>query len=159
MSHCGVFDCSVNSNHKDKIKLLQKPIVIDDYGSVLDGLDVKLFSLPSVPNASLDLPQAKLLRQKWIHLLCRSDRLPKNPKNIKVCSRHFARDSYNTMVLIREKKNSFLEVARSSPRAMLLLPNAVPTMNLPKMKDPIVTSREERMEVKARKEIVNLAMK
>jgi THAP domain len=154
-----MFECSVNSNHKDKIKLLENPIIIDDCGSVLDGMDVKLFSLPSVPNSSLELQEAKLLRQKWIHLLYRSDKLPKNPKNIKVCSRHFARDAYNPLVLIRENKKSFIEVARHSPRVMLLKPNAVPTLNLPKMKDPIVTSRDERMGVRARKEIVNLAIR
>lgn len=165
MSHCAVYGCSSNSNHKDLIRPLDPPIVIDDHGSCFDGLDTKFFSLPSLPKSRgkyvprpEEIRQVEDLRKRWIHLLRRSDRLPKSEKDVYVCSRHFARDAYDSFVPMRQGQQSFLSVARSSPKLKLLLPSAVPTLNLPMQQAQPSSNRAERYQAKERQECVEDAI-
>lgn len=162
MSHCAVVYCVCNSATKDKIVPLENPIILDDSGSVLDGLDTKLFSLPSIPSPTTSSPSeiedVQRVRGIWIHRMGRGDKLPKNQKNIYICSRHFGKESYDPLVPLRQGLGSFLEVARKSPKVRLLRANAVPTLNLPKWELPVETGRSLRQIKKNKQEVLNQAL-
>jgi THAP domain len=151
MSNCAVVFCTANSASKDKIELLETPIEVDDAGSVLDGLDTKFYCLPSIPQkgTSIQIQEAKERHQQWVHRLGRGDQLPKNRKNIYICSRHFGKEAYNQQVPLRQGLGSILEVARRHPKVQLLLATAVPTLNLPKWNLPKDTERSQRQMLKA----------
>lgn len=167
MSHCAVYGCNSNSNSRHLITVLESPIVIDDYGSVLDEMDTKFYSLPSIPQqkgkiipSEEAVRQATECRQRWIFLLFRADKLPKNQKDIYICSRHFGREAYDSFAPMRHGKISFLELARSNPKVRLLLPNALPSLNLPKRvaEDTMPTARAKRQKTKDQTEIVKSAL-
>lgn len=75
MTHCGVALCFSDSDTKHSIEPLDDPIIIDDAGSVLDGLDIKFFFLPSLPKGKGTNPESvqdmKEIIQTWIHRLGR----------------------------------------------------------------------------------------
>lgn len=189
MSECGVYECTCKSDNKDNIVPLDSPIIIDDKGSVLDGKDLKIFSLPSIPRANgrnvpskADIRLARIRRKLWIHRLCRGwiifnicdqltkdlcickfctlgGSLPKNEKHIYVCSRHFGKEAFDQFVPMKQGMDSILEVARKFPRVRLLLPDAVPTLNLPLYTPLQDTDRQKRHQQRAHTETVAEALK
>jgi THAP domain len=162
MSHCGVVFCSANSATREKIIPLESPVVVDNEGSVLDGLDTKFFTLPSLPSPQTSTAEeqreAKERQNVWIHRLGRGDELPKKGKNIFICSRHFGREAYDQFVPLRQGLSSILEVSRKHPKVKLLLPSAVPTLNLPTWKLPDETDRSKRKIKKVQRESLEEAL-
>jgi THAP domain len=106
-------------------------IVLDDpEGTVLNGVHMRFHCLPSLPKLKSPKDQSQYekeeiqrvvqQRRDWIHALGRADKLP---KDIRLCSLHFAPSSYNPLP---HGYSSYLKV----PTKKLLLPTAVPTENL-----------------------------
>lgn len=72
-------------------------------------------------------PKNKTLQGQWLHACKRDDKV--NVKNARVCSIHFAEESY-----IRNLKYELLGLTPYS-RQKSLKPNAIPTLNLPSSKN------------------------
>lgn len=128
-------------------------IVLDEKGTVLDKDNIRYHCLPSVPKLKNpkdqttqekeELARVLTVRREWIHSICRADVLP---KDIRICSLHFAPSAYDPLAPMKHGCSTYLDV----PTKKLLLPNAVPTENLVNKKKSVlkVTERSQRMEKK-----------
>lgn len=74
------------------------------------------------------------------------------------CSRHFAKDCYDHLLPMKHGVDSLRDVKGKR----LLLPTAIPTLNLPKKRkssnDDSENSRGKRMKLKEQKQVVEQAM-
>jgi hypothetical protein len=163
MSYCAVVPCLSDSKRKDKIIPLTEPIVIDDAGTVFDGLDIKFNGPPTILKArgkngptTKEILESKLNHNKWIAALKRADKLPAKPC---ACSRHYAKDAYNTLLLLKHNCASFKELADKMPNLRLLKDDALPTLNMPNQENPSSSKRSARQEKRVRKSIVADALK
>jgi len=112
MPACFIINCPVTSDYKRKYEdgtLQPTPSApeIDDDGTVFDGKDIRLFSIPKLPKVPVSGPnkeyeqercKVELIQAKWIWACGREKGNIKNIEGITICSRHFEREAYNQLI-------------------------------------------------------------
>jgi THAP domain len=176
MSFCAVGGCS---NSKRKAQYLSKGeiqaedellqlsdcdgrILLDDQGTCFEGTNIRFHCMPKLPklrdNASqkekAEFKRVHEVRKDWIHAIGRADKLP---KDVRVCSLHFAPKAYDMFSPMKAGVKSLLEV----PTRNLLLPQAIPTEYLVCTKKSVITQtdRSVRMKKKESSEIIKNVLK
>jgi hypothetical protein len=175
MSFCAVGGCSNSKRKAQSLSEGEKKaekelissesddrILIDDDGTCFDGKNIRFFCMPKLPNLrdnasqkdKAEYKRVLQVRKDWIHAIGRADKLP---KDVRLCSLHFAPKAYDMFAAMKSGVKSLMEV----PTRKLLLPEAVPTEHLVCKKKSVIieTARSERMKKKESTEIIENVLK
>ncbi|CAG9854233.1 unnamed protein product [Phyllotreta striolata] len=87
-------------------------------------------------------PKKKEVLKQWVRLCRRKS--PFDPKNKRICSKHFALDQYEDMIEA--------QIKNTMPKR--LKETAIPSLNLPLVPEHTISQRSKRMELKEQKRIV-----